>query len=157
MFLHSTAGIPQTDIELTQHHGPSGEHQLYEKAGGPPLQYQQQHQQQPKQVMVACSAPGAGASSSSNYRSSAVAEGHEVQFPDVIQQQPPGAAAATKSPKKTAQPLNPAALVQVPPSPPLQFPHQFPHLIHSSRQHQAAKPAPPPPPARYTQIYLSSV
>ena len=131
-----STGIPQTDIELIAQQQRGPEHQLYEKisvgGGQAPLQ-------QPKQVMVACSVPAG----SSNYRSSAVTD-HELQFPDVIQQQP--VTATTKSPKKATQPLNPAALVQVPPSPPLQFPHQFPHLIHTSRQ--AGKPTPPPPPAR---------
>ncbi len=45
----------------------------------------------------------------------------------------PAHSAVTAKPANSAgQPLNPAALV-VPPAPPAQFPHQFPHLIHTNK------------------------
>jgi len=168
-------GIPQNDVELVQQQnsqegsnlvyeggarsrqpyvqGVSGGHSSIAAVSGNP----------PKQVMVNVNedggAPGGGAQ---NFRSSVASEQELVaQFPDLIQQQHQAASAGVRSPpsKKPpgsggGQPLNPAALV-VPPSPPLQFPHQFPHLIHSSRlptqqtgHQQSNKPAPPPPPAR---------
>ena len=63
------------------------------------------------------------------------------QYPDLLNihpkttrtTSPPSAAMQLGPQGKVGQPLNPAALV-VPPTPPAQFPHQFPHLIHNNKQ-----------------------
>ena len=93
----------------------------------PPQQLQHQPpQNRPKQVMVS-----SNGIDGSNFHS-LVKEPTSSNHPDLLdhryQQQQQQQQHA--SPGKLPQPLNPAALV-VPPTPPLQFPHQFPHLIHS--------------------------
>ena len=99
-----------------------------------------------------------------NYHSSTIAAHHHQntheQFPDLLNMQNTHKASPVlQNARKSNQPLNPSALV-LPPSPPFQFPHQFPHLIHPagrsnitphtspSNQSQAKRGPPPPPPAR---------
>ena len=114
---------------------------------------------QPKQLVVSSNNGPNG----QNYHSSTINAGHQQpreQFPDLLNMQN----TVKTSPllhhtRKPNQPLNPAALV-LPPSPPLQFPHQFPHLIHPSGRSNATphnsptmpsqnkRGPPPPPPAR---------
>ena len=99
-----------------------------------------------------------------NYHSSTIASHHHQntheQFPDLLNMQNTHKASPVlQNARKSNQPLNPSALV-LPPSPPFQFPHQFPHLIHPagrsnitphtspSNQSQFKRGPPPPPPAR---------
>ena len=149
------SGLPQTDVDYVQQPQQTklNYDQNLEMRAIRPQQPQtaakkNQIQQQPKQVMVSNNGSG------DNYHSS-VASDHD-QFPDLInmqQHQPQQPKSPVNHPsnavpgKKLTQPLNPAALV-VPPSPPLQFPHQFPHLIHNSGRQTASKPPPPTPPTR---------
>ena len=110
---------------------------------------------QPKQLVVSSNNGPNG----QNYHSSTISatQHPREQFPDLLNMQN----TIKTSPllhhtRKANQPLNPAALV-LPPSPPLQFPHQFPHLIHPTGRSNAtphnspanqSKRTPPPPPAR---------
>lgn len=99
-----------------------------------------QQQQQPKTMMVTSNGV-----SGENYHSLTDPD----HYPDLLDLHPKRSVVHTHgqaplkqiSPtKKASQPLNPAALV-VPPTPPLQFPHQFPHLIHSSSGPKASTAA----------------
>lgn len=90
------------------------------------LELQDMRDMRPKQVMVS-------SIGDTNYESGIVGEASE-HYPDLLNI--PHRYQATSPPSSKPQPLNPAALV-VPPTPPLKFPHQFPHLIHSNRSNSS--------------------
>ena len=111
---------------------------------------------QPKQLVVSSNNGPNG----QNYHSSTISTTQQPreQFPDLLNMQNTlKTSPLLHNTRKANQPLNPAALV-LPPSPPLQFPHQFPHLIHptgrsnatphNSPANQSKRNPPPPPPAR---------
>ena len=113
---------------------------------------------QPKQLVVSSNIGPNG----QNYHSAAVTTNHQrpEQFPDLLNMQNTlKTSPLMQLSRKSNQPLNPAALV-LPPSPPLQFPHQFPHLIHPTGRsnitphnspanpNQPKRGPPPPPPTR---------
>ncbi|TRY73886.1 hypothetical protein TCAL_16922 [Tigriopus californicus] len=90
------------------------------------LELQDMREMRPKQVMVS-------SIGDTNYESGIVGDAAD-HYPDLLNI--PHRYQATSPPSSKPQPLNPAALV-VPPTPPLKFPHQFPHLIHSNRSNSS--------------------
>ena len=63
---------------------------------------------------------------------SSTGESFIPDYPDLLNIQQPPASNRPPPTSPKSQPLNPAALV-IPPTPPAQFPHQFPHLIHTNK------------------------
>ena len=141
-------------INQTQH-----QHRMHHQLSSPSHKQINTTIVQPKQLIVSSNNGPNG----QNYHSSTINTSHQPpreQFPDLLNMQNTvKASPVLHHTRKPNQPLNPAALV-LPPSPPLQFPHQFPHLIHPTGRSnatphssptitgQSKRGPPPPPPAR---------
>ena len=151
-----SSGMP-VQMQIINH--PQHEHKMHPQLSSPTHKQINTVIVQPKQMIVSSNNGPNG----QNYHSSTITMGNQKpreQFPDLLNMQSNvKASPVLHHTRKPNQPLNPAALV-LPPSPPLQFPHQFPHLIHPggrsnatphnspSTSGQNKRGPPPPPPAR---------